>query len=99
MRNQQIALALDHAGEAWADEAYAYLVNFARSHQSFISEDVSDQWIADGKPMPPTLRAFGAVYRRAQSARLIVMDGHGMSRRRSSICPRWRSLVCVAVAA
>lgn len=86
-------LALRHAGPEWADEAYGYLVAYARSHASFISEDVSDQWELEGRPMPPTLRAFGALYKKAQRSGVIVMDGTGRSRRRDSICPRWRSLV------
>lgn len=98
-RETQMALALDHAGQAWAEEAYRYLVAFARTHQTFISEDVSDQWEREGRPMPPTLRAFGALYQKAQRQGFIVMDGTGRSRRRASICPRWRSLVCMAVAA
>lgn len=91
--------ALEHAEQecqAWGDLAYRFLCEFARTHPSFISEDVSDYSKVWGMVQPPTDRAWGSIYRRAQAAGVIVMDGSGRSRRRhSSLCPRWRSLVHV----
>lgn len=89
--------ALAHAEEehfGWPDLAYLFLERYARQHQRFISEDVSDASIAWGLVQPPTLRAWGGIYRRAKKAGLIVCDGVGRSwRRHASICPMWRSLV------
>ena len=89
--------ALEHAErdvEKWGDLAYLFLEQFCRAHAAFISEDVSDASIAWGLIQPPTLRAWGQVYRRAIKSGLIAQDGTGRSRRRHySICPRWRSLV------
>jgi hypothetical protein len=90
--------ASDHAEEAnrgWNDRAYAFLKAYAERHDSFISEDVSDAAIAAGEPQPPTLRAWGTVYRRAIKDDVIIQTGAGRSRRRhASICPRWGSLIC-----
>lgn len=78
----------------WSTQAYSFLLSFARTHEYFISEDVSDASIEAKFPQPPTLRAFGAVYRKAQKAGIIRQDGMGRSRRRhASCCPRWRSMI------
>ena len=89
--------ATAHANEdipGWSSVAYLFLESFCRSHEYFISEDVSDaskQW---GMVQPPTDRAWGSVYRMALKRSLIVQDGAGRSRRRhASICPMWRSLI------
>lgn len=93
-----MARALEHA-EAdcpkWGDVALAFLTQFARTHKTFISEDVSDASKEWGMVQPPSDRAWGAIYRRAIKLDIIVQDGSGRSlRRHGSICPRWRSLVC-----
>lgn len=76
----------------WSDIAYDFLVQYAREHESFISEDVSDQSREVGFPQPPTDRAWGSIYRRAQRANIIYQSGTGRSRRRhNSLCPMWRS--------
>lgn len=96
-RDAGMARAINHANEDhhnWSDEAYAFLCQFAKQHQSFISEDVSDRSKATGFPQPPTDRAWGSVYRRAARESVIIQVGTGRSRRRNaSICPRWGSLV------
>ena len=79
---------------SWNDQAYAFLVAFAKTHQSFISEDVSDASREVDFPQPPTDRAWGSVYRRAIKDDVIIQVGAGRSRRRhASICPRWGSNV------
>ena len=97
LRDTGMAVALDHAEVTtpdWADMAYAFLVEFAQQHPTFISEDVSGASKVAGFPQPPTDRAWGAVYLRASKAGVIVQDGTGRSaRRHASICPKWRSLV------
>lgn len=76
----------------WNDMAYAFLVEFAKKNKSFISEDVSDASKKAGFPQPPTDRAWGAIYRKAIKAGIIIQIGTGRSRRRhASICPRWGS--------
>lgn len=97
LRDEGMARAGDHAERVtpqWLDTAYAFLLNFATTHQTFISEDVSDASKVWGMVQPPTDRAWGSVYVRAVKAGIIVQDGAGRSRRRhASICPMWRSLV------
>ena len=81
-----------HAG--WTDEAYSFLLSFARTHETFISEDVSGASKNSALPQSPTDRAWGRVYRRAAAAGIIVKDGTGISlRRHGSVCPRWRSKI------
>lgn len=92
--------AIEHAEaecENWGELAYLFLEQFCRKNLSFISEDVSDASKTWGMVQPPTDRAWGQVYRRAQKSGVIVMDGTGRSRRRhASLCPRWRSKIyCV----
>lgn len=99
-RDAGMARSLEHAErltQNWGDLAYTFLLIFARSNASFISEDVSDASKASKTfPQPPTDRAWGQVYRRALKQGIIVQDGSGRSRRRhASICPRWRSLMYV----
>lgn len=90
--------AARHAEETnlhWNDRAYAFLVEFAKRNESFISEDVSDASKKVGFPQPPTDRAWGSIYRKALKSDVIIQVGSGRSRRRhASICPRWGSLVC-----
>lgn len=92
--------AARHAEEVhlhWNDRAYAFLVEFAKRNESFISEDVSDASKKVGFPQPPTDRAWGSIYRKALKNDVIIQIGSGRSRRRhASICPRWGSLVCKA---
>jgi hypothetical protein len=89
--------AADHANEThsgWTDEAYSFLLSFARAHEFFISEDVSGAAKRSPLASPPTDRAWGGVYRRAAKAGIIVKDGTGISNRRhGSVCPRWRSKI------
>jgi hypothetical protein len=92
-----MAAAIEHADRSdpgWSSRAYSLLCRYAETHEFFISEDVSDHSKSIGMSQPPTDRAWGPLYRRAQRDGVIVQDGSGRSRRRhASICPRWRSLV------
>lgn len=96
-RDEGIKRAADHADRTtpeWTDVAYSFLLSFARDHELFISEDVSNASKSAAFPQPPTDRAWGTVYRRAAKAGIIVQDGFGRSaRRHASICPRWRSKI------
>lgn len=87
--------ALDHAGDAWRTSAYTYLCQYARTHDVFSGEDVSDAHIAAGLPQPQDLRSWGNLYRLAVKERVIQrLDNDGHSKRRASPCPRYRSLAC-----
>lgn len=96
-REAAMKQAADHAEEScrgWNDRAYEFLVKYAKANPEFISEDVSDAAILAGEPQPPTLRAWGQVYRRAVKNDVIIQIGAGRSRRRhASICPKWGSCV------
>lgn len=89
--------AARHAEEVhlhWNDQAYDFLVEFAKRNAEFISEDVSDASKKVDFPQPPTDRAWGSIYRKACKNDVIIQVGTGRSRRRhASICPRWGSLI------
>lgn len=96
-RDDGMQRAIDHAesdAPGWSDVAFQFLRNYARTHEHFISEDVSDASRDWGMVQPPTDRAWGQIYRRAIKEGIIKQDGAGRSRRRhASICPRWMSLI------
>lgn len=78
----------------WNDQAYDFLVAFAKRSKEFISEDVSGASKEAGFPQPPTDRAWGSIYRKAVRNDVIIQVGSGRSRRRhASICPKWGSLI------
>jgi hypothetical protein len=90
----QAADAADRNIPGWTNMAFEFLVDFARSHDRFISEDVSDASKKTNFPQPHTDRAWGSVYRRAIKENIIIQDGIGRSRRRhASVCPYWKSLI------
>lgn len=92
-----MARALEHAEDvcpAWGDVAFAWLERYARRHERFQSEDVSDASIEYGLVQPPTLKAWGSIYVRAAKAGIIRKVGYVPSRyRHSSPTPEWASLV------
>lgn len=95
-RDQGMQRTTQHAADDcldWPDRAYAFLVAFARSHETFQSEDVSNASKLDPSfPQPPTDRAWGSLYVKAQNAGVIEPYGMARSRRRhASVCILWRS--------
>lgn len=96
-RDQGMQQALEHAEEVtpnWSETAYQYLVNFTlNSTGTFISEDVSDAAAKDPNfPAPPTDRAWGSIYLKAERAGWIKRAGYGRSRRRhASVCIAWEA--------
>lgn len=96
-RDQGMTRAVENADRQspeWSTLAYSFLLSFARTHQYFISEDVSGASKEQHFPQPPTDRAWGQIYRRAIKAGIIVQDGTGRSaRRHASLCPRWHSRI------
>lgn len=96
-RDAGMRQALEHAEAVhadWKTHAYTFLVQYAKSHAEFISEDVGDAHERAGLPQPPTRRAWGSLYQKAAREGYIAQNGYGRSRmRHASICPRWLSLV------
>jgi hypothetical protein len=79
----------------WSSEAYSFLLTFARTHKTFISEECTDAALAAGVPPPPDLRAWGHPFRRAAKAGVLVRIGYGKSTRRHlSPTPLWESKIC-----
>lgn len=96
-RNAGMVLAAEHAeavSPGWKESAYQFLRDFARTHEKFISENVSDAHIAAGLEQPPTLKAWGSIYQKAAKAGLIARVGFEISRRRHlSPTPLWASQI------
>ncbi len=70
--------AVDHANEAskqWSERAYKFLCNYLGSGKEFMAEDLrkESQSIV---PEPPSLRAWGAIIRRASKNGLIERIGY-----------------------
>lgn len=86
--------ALDHADDVcprWSDNAYTFLCNFAaRQSAPFTGEDVTRASIEWGLIQPPTTRAWGSLYRRAQNEGLIVWVDNDGKRANGNATPRYR---------
>lgn len=92
-REKGMQMALEFAGDEWKNQAFSFLLQYARSHEVFSGEDVSDAHIAAGHPQPKDLRAWGGLYRKAVNDGFIAhLDNNGHSKRRSSPCPRYLSM-------
>lgn len=71
----QIAAA--NAGSEWSASAYSILVEYARIHKEFMTEDVRVYSIEQHDlPLPPDGRAWGGVVNRAVRAGLIKRIGY-----------------------
>lgn len=93
-REAGIQAASDHAGDEWKCRAFSFICAYARQHQIFTAEDVSDAFLAAGNPEPPDLRAFGALWRKAVTDRVVRrLDASGWSKRRASPTYRYESMV------
>ena len=76
LRDKGIKQAIDNADnthEKWSDKAYRFLVNYIKSQNEFMTEDLR---LASEKeiPKPPSNRAWGGIILRAVRARLITRD-------------------------
>jgi hypothetical protein len=98
-RDLGMARSLSHQSQVvpeWGELAYAFLVNYAREHASFISEDVATEYARTTLPQVISPRAWGPVYQRAARAGIIAKDGYGTATSRHlSPCPRWRSRLAI----
>ena len=76
LRDKGIKQAVDNADNAhekWSDKAYRFLVNYIKSQNEFMTEDLR---LASEKeiPKPPSNRAWGGIILRAVRAGLITRD-------------------------
>ena len=77
LRDKGIKKAIDNANsthEKWSDKAYKFLLDYIKSHQEFMTEDLR---IASEKEIskPPSNRAWGGIILRAVRAGLIHRVG------------------------
>jgi hypothetical protein len=88
---QQVA---EHAGRPWVDEAYSALRAFAMTRSglgAWSGEDAVDYCHDTGLREPTDLRAWGAVFTRAQRALVIERSKELFQRRRghATMSPGW----------
>lgn len=92
-----MAQAADHAERAapgWTREALNFLIQFARVNagRHFLAEEV-EAWATEGGcTPPPDKRAWGAVFKRANRAKIIGQTGFAAKNRLSGHDSRWSAL-------
>lgn len=89
-RDAAIAQVEAHSPPEWRVEAFAFLTEYLRTHREMF---VDDLWTA-GLPVPPELRALGALFNRAVRAGLMRKTDRYLPSVRSHLSPKvvWRSL-------
>ncbi len=79
---------------SWGDRAYLWIVEYAKTHRRFISEECTQMGDASGFASPADARAWGVPFRRAARQGIIRKIGFGISQRRHlSPTPLWESLI------
>lgn len=78
LRDQGINRAIEHAEQKtpiWADQAYKFLIEYAKENIEFLAEDVR---AAAGPfvPVPPSKRSWGGIFVRAAAAGYIKSIGY-----------------------
>lgn len=72
-----IRRAVEHANvqvHGWSDQAYNFLLDYAKKHREFMVEDVREA--SKGVvPVPPSTRAWGGVIVRASKAGVVKRKG------------------------
>lgn len=79
-RDEGMAAALAHAqevDESWPERAFRHLIDYAETHDTFISHDVTE-----GLPSPTDDRSWGPIFKRAAKVGIIKRAGFGVSHRR-----------------
>jgi len=74
LRDEGIKRAIDHADrveENWQGRAFSIFQSYARSHDTFATEDVRSYALETGFPDAPDPRAWGAVAMKAVRSGLI----------------------------
>lgn len=96
-RDDGMARAVDHADRdapGWSNEAYSFLISYARTHDQFIAEQFVAYAEHSGLIVPPTGKAYGAVFKRGAKAGIIERIGFGVStKRHASPTPLWQSRI------
>lgn len=91
-RDAGMQQALEHAqrvDESWPEQAFRHLIDYAETHETFISHNVTE-----GLPAPTDDRAWGNIFVRAAKVGIIKRIGYGVSHRRhASPTPLWQSCV------
>jgi len=96
-RDAGINAAMAHADRVepkWSDNAYTFLVGYAREHSRFTTEEVRTA-AASSVATPPDSRAWGGVMSRARRDGLITHEGFTTARDPKVHCNVirvWRSL-------
>jgi hypothetical protein len=77
LRNIGIKQAVDNANSKinnWSDIAYDFLRDYCKTNNTFMAEDVrlASKTVV---PEPPSARSWGAIFARAQRAKLITRIG------------------------
>lgn len=87
--------ATDRRNPTWADVAYQYLERYARHHQLFTPEAVTDEAESWGLTAPSDKRAWGFIYLKAQRAGIIERSTEIYQRRfgHGSVGVKWRSKI------
>ena len=77
LRDLGIKQSLENAennNESWGERAYSFLLQYAKSNNTFLAEDV--RVAAEGViPEPPSKRAWGAIFVRGRKNNLITPIG------------------------
>ncbi len=95
-RKAAVTRVVKHADEnkpGWSDRAFEWIVLYAKTHETFISEECTAAATAAGVPQPHDKRAWGGPFQRAANAGVIRRDGYGISNNRNrSPTPLWRAV-------
>lgn len=100
-RKEGMKAALEHADkvfDAWSDLAFQFLCNYARANATVFAEDVTTASETWNLPQPPTTRAWGGLYTRAQKAKIIEATENTRKRKNGSLAVVYRSLLFKAAA-
>ena len=84
---------MEMACPGWTDIALNAVIEFAKSHEHFLTEEVRE-YCHEFVPEPRDARAWGAVIRRAVKTNIIVRSGYAPARS-SNLSPKplWKSLI------
>lgn len=100
-RREGMQAALAHAEREhsdWADIAYQFLLNACRMRETIFAEDITAAAEAWGLPQPPTTRAWGGLYVRAQHEKIIEATEDYRKRKNGSPAMVYKSLLWKATA-
>ena len=100
-REAMMYAATDHADRVspgWPEVAYHFLENYCRTHEIVTGEEVTAAAREWGLSEPPTTRAWGSLYIKAQNAGVVRWKDNDAKRYNGSPAPRYTSLVFKGVA-